>query len=505
MHNSRALGRLTRLFCLTLLALSLPAQAQAQLDRPTASAGRPQGGSAQPVRQGRLSNGLQYAILPRRANEPGVGLFMQVQGGFLAERRPGERGLAHLIEHLAFHSPTRSAPDDPHRFRNIGMKLTFEAPAGGTTIWRESDYFLVSRTTSPADLDTLLGLFREVASELTFRPDIVDQQRAEVMREMADKKLGNLISARYIESVAPGSPNDVIDAQNSDDVPTASVATIRGLYQRLYRPENTSIIVVGDIDPRQIAELIEKRFGNWRGVGHAPARAAIPVFRSDAIAPISLSALAEGRRSATITIASPLRPSARSRREQAEASVMDMVAMRAVNERLALSQAAGPPGKYGTFIENGDQGPYRLIMLWDNFAPGGGRPAVAGLKTTACDLATTGLSQQEWARAKQYVLQDLEARAAGMSNFDLARQLADELAVGRDPISPGELLLHARALLPTIGAQAMNLWWRRQWSAGAEHIRVEAPELARIDNPAAAIRAAADEAARNARCRLRPA
>ena len=35
-------------------------------------------------------------------------MLMLVQGGFIAERRPGERGLAHLIEHVAFISPTRS-------------------------------------------------------------------------------------------------------------------------------------------------------------------------------------------------------------------------------------------------------------------------------------------------------------------------------------------------------------------------------------------------------------
>ena len=122
------------------------------------------------------------------------------------------------------------------RFRSVGLPLSLPERAGGTTTWRESDYFLVSRTTMPADLDTLLGLFREVASELTFRADAVDEQRAEVMREMAGKRLGNLISARYVAAVAPGSPNDVIDAQNSDDVPTASVGPSAPLYPACTAP-----------------------------------------------------------------------------------------------------------------------------------------------------------------------------------------------------------------------------------------------------------------------------
>ncbi len=183
---------------------------------------------------------------------------------------------------------------------------------------------------------------------------------------------------------------------------------------------------------------------------------------------------------------------------------MDMLAMRAVNDQLLVSQAAGPPGKFGVFIENGEQGHHRLIMLWDDFRPGEGQVALAGLRRTACHLRTTGISQAELSKAKQDVLRELEGRAAGLSNFELARQFSDELALERDPISPGELLLHARAWLPTISARTYNGWWRRQWSAGLEHIRVESPDLARLENPVAAIRSAADGATPNVRCKVRP-
>ncbi|HEX8667327.1 MAG TPA: insulinase family protein [Allosphingosinicella sp.] len=500
-------GPLARLCCVILPAFVSAAQAQ---EKAQPSAAPAQAAAApsplddpRPALQGRLGNGLRYAIVPRRANQPGVGLLMQIEGGFLAERRPGERGLAHLIEHLVFHSPTRSAPDDVNRFRSVGFPLSLPEPAGGNTSWRESDYYLVSRTTKPADIDTLLGLLREVASELLFLPGAVDGQRAEVMREMADKKRGNAISADYIAAVAPGSPNDVIDAQNSDDVPTASIETIRALYDRVYRPENTSLVIVGDVDPRQMEALVRKRFGDWRGVGPAPRPATIPVFQSDRIAPISHSARLEGRRSAMITIAAPL-PRPASRKRQAEALLMDMLAMRALGGRLARTQAPGPPGKYGIFIENGEQGPHRLIMLWDDFAPGQWQAAVAGLKRTACQLATTGLSPQHWAEAKRYVLEDLERRTHDMPNVELAGQLADALAVGRDPIPPAELLRRARTWLPTIGAGAANRWWRRQWSAGREHVRVESPDLAQVANPAAAIRGTVDHAARNAGCKASP-
>lgn len=227
-------------------------------DRPPADWGAPV--------MGRLENGVRFAILPRQGNEPGVAVLMRNEGGFIAEHRPGERGLAHLIEHIVFHSPTIGSPDDLDHLKRIGMPLTLPAPNAGSTSWRESNYYLSTRTTASADLDVLLALLRDAATGMTLRADAVDTSRGEVMREMADKKLGNKIYADYIAAIAPGSPNDRLDAQNSDDVPTASIDTIRGLYRRLYRPENMMIVVVGNVRPGEVKNLIEKRFGDWKSL-----------------------------------------------------------------------------------------------------------------------------------------------------------------------------------------------------------------------------------------------
>lgn len=206
-------------------------------------------------------------------------------------------------------------------------------------------------------------------------------------------------------------------------------------------------------------------------------------------------------------VAAPTPPPPRTRRGLTEEMLTDMLAMRAVNDRLARSQAGFPPGKYGIFIENGEQG-HRLIHLWDNFAPGQWRPAVAGLKKVTCDLNTTGFSEPEWAAAKRNLMGELEGRARAMAaapNFELARELSNALTYGRDLIPPDELLRRARTWLPTLGARAGGDWWRSQWRAGVEHIRVEAPELAQITDPEAAIRAVADKVVRDAGCKMRSA
>lgn len=498
---------LLRLTCLTLPAAALAWQTGTPPSgsHKVAAFTAPFAGAAwQSVVRGRLPNGLRYAVLSRRSNEPGVGLLMRVEGGFIAERRPGERGLTHLIEHLALISPTRSAPKELRRFLRIGLPLTFQAPTAGSNSERETNLFFSTRSTRAADLDTMLTLLRGVAGEMTLRADAVDEQRADVMREMATRKLGNIIHASYIAAVAPGSPYDVTDGQNHDDVPTASIETIRALYQRLYRPENMMVVIVGNVDPAKMKALIRQRFGDWRGVGPAPTRVSAPTFRSDRIAPISHSDWSQGRMIATMSVAMPTPAPPATRRLQMQSMLMDMVAVRAVNGRLA--QPGAPPGKTGLFIENGEYG-HRLFLLWDNVAPGQWRSGVIGLKRTTCALKTEGLSPSAWAIARQGVIQDLEQRSANMMaapNVELAKDLSHAIADGRDLVPPDELLRHARVWLPTVGEKTGNDWWRRQWRAGVEHVRVESPELARIGEPQAAIRAALAEAvSSNDSCKLR--
>jgi hypothetical protein len=452
----------------------------------------------QPVMTGRLKNGVRFAILPRRGGEPGIGVLMRNEGGFIEERRPGERGLTHLIEHLVFTSPTINAPDELRHFPKVGLPLTFPAPSAATTSWRESNYFVSTRTTRMTDLDTLLGLFREVATDLTFRADAVDDQRADVTSEMAEKTLGNDIYARYIAAVAPGSPTDVIDAQNSDDVPTASIATIRALYQRLYQPENMMIVIVGNIDPVKTKALIREHFGSWRHAGQATAHVAVPALQSDRIAPISVAALPQGRRTALMTVVMPTAPPLPTRGQQIDAMLLEMLVVRAVDTRLSAMQPDSPPGKVGLYIENGEQG-HRLIMLWDNFVGNAWHPAIAGLARVRCALDSGGFSDQEWDAAQRDLIQDLDRRTSAMGqvqNVELAKDLSHAFAAGRALIPPSALLRRAQTRLPAIDAQAGNHWWRQQWRAGVRHVRVESPDLAPMAGDGSALRTSIAEASK---------
>lgn len=457
----------------------------------------------QPVVSGQLPNGLSYAILKRQGKEPGVAIRIRVKGGFLAEQRPGERGLAHLVEHLVYYGPTEKAPDKLWRFREVALPLSFFEPAGGTTTWRESDYFVVSRTSQESDLDILLDIFSEVLTQLAFRPDAVDQQRAEVMREMADKKLGNDIYGAYIAAIAPGSPTDVINAQNSDDVPTASIDRIRALYNDLYRPENASLVIVGDVDPVAVGAMINARFGAWRGRGTPREKAKVPQFRADRIDPVSHAAQKYGRNSAMLTNVTPIPAPPSSRAAQAGAMIMDMLVSRAITNRMATTRPDYPPGKFGFFIEQGEMG-HRLMIFWDDFVPGRWQPAVASLQKIRCELQGSGFDDGELEKAKSDLLRELKQQADnadGASNFQVAKDLADALTLDKHLIPPDELVRAAASTLPSVTTKTMRSWWQNQWPDQTSHLRVESPVLAQIEDPNSAISAVIAETNKDIGCR----
>ncbi|WP_294191975.1 insulinase family protein [uncultured Sphingomonas sp.] len=368
---------------------------------------------------------MRFAILSRKSSEPGVSVLMRNEGGFIAERRPGERGLAHLIEHVAFHSPTLTAAGDYDHLRRIGVPLTLPAPNAGSTSWRETNYYLSTRTTASSGIDA-----------------------------------------------------------------------IRGLYQRLYRPENMTVVIVGDVKPDEMKALIAKRFGNWRREPTASRPAPFPMFERARIRPLSFSAMAEGRRTALMTVVLPTPAPATSRARQARSDLMDLTVIRAINNRLAALQPASRPGKVGMLIDDGEQG-QRQILLWDNFDTGDWRPAIAGLRRVTCDLTAFGFTTAEWDEAERAVTADLERRAADMakvSNVDLAKDLSHALVDGRYPMSAASMLRHVRRWLPRMDHPSGTSWWRRQWGGGVQHLRVETPALADTPDPLGEIRRAAAQA-----------
>jgi zinc protease len=56
-----------------------------------------------------------------------------------------------------------------------------------------------------------------------------------------------------------------------------SADDVRGFYRAHYRPDNATVIVVGDVTPASVMPLLDKAFGAWKAEGNPPSVAQVPL------------------------------------------------------------------------------------------------------------------------------------------------------------------------------------------------------------------------------------
>ena len=219
------------------------------------------------VRFGVLPNGLRYAIM-HNATPPGLtSLRLRIGSGSLQER-DDQRGLAHFLEHMAFKGSTHVPPGE--MLKILERKgLAFGPDSNAFTLFDQTFYKLDLPKSDEDRIDTGLFLLREVAGELTLDQSAMDSERGVVLseerlRDSPSKAVSNWQRDFIFEGqrVAERDPIGSVDI-----LKTAPVSLIREFYEAYYRPENATLIAVGDFDPDAMEAKIRSRFADWRGRG----------------------------------------------------------------------------------------------------------------------------------------------------------------------------------------------------------------------------------------------
>jgi len=269
--------------CATLPA-SGPSQAP-RPDAPVAAAPAPTPTGATPwgfpvydipadpsVRFGTLDNGLKFAVMPNATPQNTVAVRLGFDVGFIDEE-PGEAGLAHFLEHMAFNG-SKNVPEGEMVKLLEREGLAFGADTNASTGLEETIYKLDLPRNDPKLLDTALMLMRETASELTLDPAAIDRERGIIQSETRTR---NTFARRrikdYIDFVAPGTVfSQRLLTENTDaNIDSFEAGTLAALYRRFYRPGNAALVVVGDLDPAAAEAAIREKFASWQaGAGAIP-------------------------------------------------------------------------------------------------------------------------------------------------------------------------------------------------------------------------------------------
>ena len=220
---------------------------------------------------GTLPNGLRWAV---RRNDipPGqVSIRIRMDVGSLNEAH-GEEGFAHLIEHLVFRqSRYLGEAQAIPTWQRLGA--TFGTDTNADT----SPLHTVFKIDLPDASADGLNESMKLLSGMMIAPTLSESDiRTEVPIVLAEKRERGGVAERIDDAVRAvvyaGQPMaDHAPIGSVTSVSGAHEAAVRAFHARWYRPENAAIMISGDADPRLMAALITKWFGDWPVAGpHTP-------------------------------------------------------------------------------------------------------------------------------------------------------------------------------------------------------------------------------------------
>lgn len=207
----------------------------------------------------KLDNELRVILIPMK--NPGlVSYYTVVHAGSRDEVEPGKSGFAHFFEHMMFRGTDKYPPEKRNDIlSNMGADtnayttddftnyyLHFPTKYLEQVIDLESDRFMNLKYSLPAfqtESRAVLGEYNKNFSNPFVQLD-------EKIRDVAfDKSSYKHTTIGFIK-----------DIQNMPNEYEYSLQ----FFQRFYRPENCTILVLGNFDPAQTLTLIKKYYAPWK-------------------------------------------------------------------------------------------------------------------------------------------------------------------------------------------------------------------------------------------------
>ena len=252
------------------------------------------------VRLGTLPNGMKYAVMHNATPKGAASVRLHIDFGSIGEGEK-ERGLAHFIEHMTLNETNHVAEGEFIKtLERLGLK--FGPDTNAVTGFDSTVYMLDLPQTDAERVDTALFLMREVAGEAKFTQGAVDRERGVILGERRSRDSFQL--RQVIDQLGfqvPGTPYpDRLPIGTEEVLKTASADTIHALYQRYYRPENATLVFVGDADPAAIEAKIKAKFSDWKGVG--PAGAELPRGKVDVARPAAYDTFVDPAVATTVNL-----------------------------------------------------------------------------------------------------------------------------------------------------------------------------------------------------------
>lgn len=202
----------------------------------------------------RLSNGLKL-IVREDHRAPTVAHMVWYRAGSMDEVN-GKTGVAHVLEHMMFKGTEKVKTGEFSRL--------VAAVGGRENAFTSRDYTAYFQQVEKSKLDTVIQLEADRMSNLNFDDAEFLKEIQVVMEERrlrTEDNPSSLLNEAFMAAAYMSSPyrHPVVGWMN--DLQNMKAADARDWYRSWYAPNNATVVISGDVDPKQVLKTVEKYYG----------------------------------------------------------------------------------------------------------------------------------------------------------------------------------------------------------------------------------------------------
>ena len=254
----RGLSSTSAMGVIALAAIQSTVFAQGTFDRSKPpELGPPPRVALPPILTRELPNGLKLLIVEH--HELPLADFVLLVGSGSTTDPASKTGVANLTATMLREgTTTRKSLEIADQIAYLGINLS------PSSSWESST---LSLHTPTAQLDSALALFADVALRPSFPADEFERLRKNRLTDLLRlKDQGPAIANLAFPAIIYGGahPYGAATLGTEASVKSLSVADLQSYYQTNFKPNNSTLIIVGDVNPAQIEQKINALFGGWQ-------------------------------------------------------------------------------------------------------------------------------------------------------------------------------------------------------------------------------------------------
>jgi zinc protease len=213
------------------------------------------------IRTGTLPNGLTFLIRVNTQPEKRAALRLVVKAGSVDEA-DDQRGLAHLLEHMAFNGSAHFKSGELVSYlESIGSR--FGPDVNAYTSFDETVYMLEVPTDREGILERGLEALSDFAGGISLDSAEIDRERGVVIEEWRGRQgAATRMQAVQMQALFGGSRYaDRLPIGLPEVLKTFPAERLRDFYRDFYRADRMAVVAVGDFDPSAMEALLRRHFG----------------------------------------------------------------------------------------------------------------------------------------------------------------------------------------------------------------------------------------------------